>query len=338
MADAKPIPTQNAPDPAAAANLVAQVQQPQAQAPAQAAKPTPVPDAQWKCEIKGLDDKGGAVDLPEKITIGDRLLMTCEGPLAKLDASAQLRIETSPDQPPAFYVQEIRELKETSATLVVSPWLGGTAKLKNPVLTDKKVRVGLGDLELQMTSVIDPAKNPEGKPYPPEHPLSLAWPLWFWLLAGALALGVAYLIGLLVRQSLRRKKLLTMLEKNAIALSPLNHLNKELRKLQRQIPVGDQKWDQMGARAYFKTLETEFRWFLARELIIPAIEGSSRTIQKTLKKNDPELFKSVSRELRIVLSETRKAQTSNAGSEDALQLMELVRTLASRIVKERTSA
>ncbi len=241
------------------------------------------------------------------------------------------------DQPPQFYIQEIRELKETGATLVVSPWLAGNVKLQNPVLTDKKVRVGLGEIELQMTSVMDPAKNPEGKPYPPEHPLTLAWPLWFWVLIAALAVGVAYVVGLAVRQSLRRKRLLTLLEKNAIALSPLNHLNKELRKLQRQIPVGDQKWDQMGSRSFFKTLETEFRWFLARELVIPAIEGSTRTIQRTLKKNDPDLFKAVSRDLRIVLTETRKAQTSNAGSDDAVQLMELVRTLASRIVKERTA-
>ncbi|RYZ67596.1 MAG: hypothetical protein EOP05_17545, partial [Proteobacteria bacterium] len=83
-----------------------------------APKPTPALTVQWKCEVKGLDPKGAATDLPEKITIGDKLLLTCDGPPATLDKTAKLRIEMDPEQPPWFYIVEARELKDAHVTLV----------------------------------------------------------------------------------------------------------------------------------------------------------------------------------------------------------------------------
>ncbi|RYZ83409.1 MAG: hypothetical protein EOP04_20020, partial [Proteobacteria bacterium] len=292
-------------------------------------KPTPPLTVQWKCEFK---------DVPEKVTIGDKIAMVCDGPPARLQA-ASLRIEMAPNEPPVLYILEVKELKETSASLIVAPWLGGEGKLQNPALTDGTTRIGLGELQLQMTSVMDPKTNPEGKPIPPLHPLALAWPIWLWILASALVCGLLYLVGLAIRQSLRRKRLLTLLEKNSIALSPLNYFNKELRKLQRQIPVPSssgidalgksQGWDQSQSKAFFQVLEKEFRWFLARELIIPAIEGSTGTILRSLRKADRDLSKHVGRDLRIVLTELRKAQAPPASnSEDAVQLVELARSIA----------
>lgn len=295
-------------------------------------------NAQWKCELQGLSAEGKSEALPESLTVGTKLLMTCDGPPAKLNAE-KLKIVLDPKGLPPFKIIDVRELKETGASLVVAPWLVGEAKLKNPTLTDESVTVGLGDLNLTIASVIDPAKNPENKPFPPLNPMTLAWPLWLWLFVGALVLGVVYGVGLLVRQSLRRKQLLALLEKNAVALSPLNHFNKELRRLMRQIPQGATAWEAKTSQEFFSSLETEFRWFLARELVVPSVDGSTSLILKSIKKSDRDLYKNVSKDLRVVLTELGKASrlTTSLSSQDAIQLVDLSRNLADRIAKERNA-
>ena len=304
-----------------------------------APKPTPTPamDQQWKCELKGLSADGKTItDLPEKISVGQKLALECDGTPSKIGRE-NLVIETWDTQKYSLHLLETRELGETKATLIVTPWRAGEWKVQNPALTDHKVRVGLGDFEYTVSTVIDPKTNPEGKPFPPLHPLTLAWPLWLWIFVAAIACGILYLLGLLVRKSLRRKKLLATLEANATALSPVNHFNKELRKLQRQIPLSGQTWSKDESRAYFKELDSQFRWFLARELVIPALDSSTGTILAELKKADRDVYKHSGRDLRVALLELRKAQsTSNeSASEDALQLMELTRKVADQIAKER---
>lgn len=307
-----------------------------------AANPTPQPTAtppmnqQWNCELKGLSSDGQtATDLPAKITVGQKLMLKCEGPLMTISREG-LTIEAWDTQKYSLHLIETRELTEAKATLIVTPWQAGEWKVQNPALTDHKVRVGLGDLNYTVASVIDPKTNPEGKPYGPVDPLILAWPLWLWLLASALICGVLFIFGLGVRKSLRRKRFLTTLEKNATALSPVNHFNKELRKLQRQIPLGSQTWTDGESQDFFKELESQLRWFLARELVIPAIDGSTGAVLKAMKKADLNVYKQSARNLRIALLELRKAKGAVAVSgDDALQLMELTRKIADRIAKER---
>ncbi len=298
-------------------------------------KPTPAMNVSWDCKLKGLGDDGKATDaLPATIQVGTKLILVCEGPPANLTRK-NLVIETSEAQMYGLHLIEARELGETSATLIVTPWRTGEWKLKNPALTDQVIRVGLGDFEYTVATVIDPKTNPEGKPFPPQHPLSLAWPLWVWLLVAAFALGILYLMGLALRKSLRRKKLLTLLEKNATALSPVNHLNKELRKQQRQIPLQGASWPIADSKKFFVELESQFRWFLARELVIQALDGSVRSILVELKKADRDVYKHSHRDLRVALLELRKAQSGTPMGDDAVQLMDLVRKVADQIAKER---
>jgi hypothetical protein len=126
-----------------------------------------------------------------------------------------------------------------------------------------------------------------------------------------------------------------MLEKNATALSPVNHFNKELRKLQRKIPLEGQTWSKEESRDYFTELDSQFRWFLARELVIPALDGSVGEIMREMKKADYDVYKHSARDVRVALIELRKAQSATLGADDALQLMDLSRKVADRIAKER---
>lgn len=303
-----------------------------------APKPTPTPamNQQWKCELKGVAADGKTItDVPEKITVGQKLALECDGAPSTLSRN-NLVIETWDTQKYSLHLLEVRELGETKATLIVTPWRAGEWKVQNPALSDQKVRVGLGDLEYTVMSVIDPKTNPEGKPFPPAHPLTLAWPLWLWILVAAIVCAFLYVLGLMVRKSLRRKRLVTLLENNATALSPANHFNKELRKLQRQMPLAGQEWPRDASRAFFKELDSQFRWFLARELVIPALDSSAGAILKDLKKADRDVYKQSARDLRVALLELRKAQgAASSTSEDALQLLDLTRKVADRIAKER---
>lgn len=310
--------------------------------------PTPPMTNQWKCELHGLGpDQKTATDLPAKTTVGQKMLASCDGEISALSkafsatSQSRLKIELNDQQIYSLHLISVIELGETKATLIVTPWRAGELKITNPALTDGKTRIGMGDLELNVATVIDPKSNPEGKPFPPIHPLTLAWPLWVWLFAGAIGLGLLYVLGLGVRKSLRRKKLLATLEKNATALSPVNHFNKELRRLQRKIPLqssssAQEPWTTAQIRDFFSELESQFRWFLARELVIPAIDGSVGTIMRELKRTDRDVYKHSSRDLRVALIELRKAQASTSLlGDDALQLMELARKTADRIAKER---
>lgn len=300
-------------------------------------KPTPAMDKQWKCEINGLSTDGHSSDaMPSRVTVGTKLFASCDGETASL-AKVGLKIELNDQQEYALHIWQVLKLTDTHAELVVVPWRAGDFKLKNPALTDAKLRVGMGDMDLTVATVIDPKQNPEGKAYPPWRPLDLAWPLWLWILAASVCCGIAYLLLLGVRKSLKRKKLLALLEQNATALSPVNHLNKELRKLQRKIPLQGQPWpSREEMRALFNELDSQFRWFLARELVIGALDGSVRSIMREMKKADADVFKHNSREVRVALTELKNARSSDALSgDDALQLMDLTRKVADKIAKER---
>lgn len=131
-------------------------------------KPTPPMDKQWTCVLHGLGDDGKtSTELPQAITVGTKLLATCEGPSAASLSTANLKIELNDQQIYSLHLLKTLELKESSASLVVVPWRAGDLKLTNPALVSDHARVGMGDLQLTVASVVDPKTNPKGEPFPP---------------------------------------------------------------------------------------------------------------------------------------------------------------------------
>ncbi|MES2963706.1 MAG: hypothetical protein V4760_07425 [Bdellovibrionota bacterium] len=290
-------------------------------------KPTPAPDKQWACKIQPRAEG--------EITVGTKLVMLCEGEPATL-VKESLRIENREDMKYALRLLEVKSLDETKAELVVTSWMAGEIEVPNSVLTDGKLRVGIGDQKLTVATVIDPQSNPEGKPFGPFAPFALPWPIWLWLVVALIAALISLALWIPVRRSMKRKKLLTMLEKNAIALSPFNHFNKELRRLTRLVPTSaSQPWHEGDARTFFRELDAAFRWFLARELVISAVEGSPSKILAEVKRANPDVHSMNRKDLRLVLDELEKTQNGRPAIEDATQLAELCRTLSDRIAKSK---
>lgn len=297
------------------------------------------PDAKWVCRMSGLDEKGQLTgDLKEPITVGKKFHLACEGEPVTLNGSA-LFLELPKELKYSLRLLETRSLTETRAEFIATTWMTGQIDLKNPVLTDGMKRVDLGELSLRSESVLDPQTNPEGKPYGPWSPQHMAYPLYVWIALIAIFALAALIFYLGLRKSMRRKRLLAELEKHATALSPYNHFNKELRKLGRQSTLESNGADDgEGARQYFVDLDRSFRWFLARELIVPALDSSPREVVREVLKVDKGLHKEIKRDLHMALTELDKALRSSKklSSEDAQQLAELCRGLADKVARARS--
>ncbi len=301
--------------------------------PAATPAPTPVPvDTTWTCTASSMNERGEpAGPLSESLTVGDKFHLACEGAAVKLKTDA-LSLELPKDQKYLLRLLGTRQISETRGEFIATSWIAGEGKVSNAVLTDGTLRVGLSGIELKVNTVIDPQKNPEMKPAPPWGPASLSWPLWVWASIAIALLVIVLGAAFQTRGYFRRKRLLKLLEKNPIALTPYNQFNKDLRKLSREIPVSGE-WSQEAEKAFFKELDETLRWFLARELVIPVFDRKPNDIVKTLKKSHRGIYEVLRRDFTIALTESEKALKSSKriSTEDAAQLLELCRTLVTRV-------
>jgi hypothetical protein len=303
------------------------------------ASPTPQPiapaDVQWNCKTSPINSKGeGDTTSLENLTVGTKFYLICEGaPLAL--AKDKLSLELPKETQYALRLLETRSLSDTKGEFIATTWMAGELKLTNPILTDGTKRIGLGEMSLNVTSVIDPKTNPESKPYSPWTVLALAWPLWIWGFLLMVLFAAALAFGLRFRSSTRRKRLLKMLEKNAIAMSPYHQFNKDLRKLSREIPSDTAGWTLQSEKDLFRNLDEALRWYLARTLVIQTFDRRPNEIVRDLKRVSHRLQSELKRDLVITLSEVEKAAGSQKRTtiDDALQILELTRGLADRVHK-----
>lgn len=304
-----------------------------AAAPPAAPPPAPVQlDAQWACKTLALNERGEpAGELAQAITVGEPFLLACEGPATPLNRE-RLSLELPKQARYMLRLISARELTETRAEFLATTWTSGQIKLENPVLSDGQRRVGLGKVELQVSSVIDPQKNPEGQPFGPWGPVIMRWPLWVWGVVAGLIGGVIAIFVLQARRWWRRRRLLRLLEANPIAVKPYHQFNKDLRALARTLPVHESEWSEEKAAVFAHELDQALRWYLARELVVATIGRSPREIARDLKAADPKLHALVRRDLLIALGEIAKARSQKRFSlADAQQLMDLSRAVADRI-------
>jgi hypothetical protein len=305
--------------------------------------PTPIPsDVQWTCEIRTLNadgTMGGGLTKP--LTVGEKFLLACEGPsIDSLDLQKQgLELEIPKDQRYDMRLLQIRELGSARGEFIATSWKIGQHKLDNPILTDGRKRLGLGTVDLPIGTVIDEQKNPEHKPFPPIDPVALAWPLWVWLI---LLVLVGAIVGATVwqwRRVARRRRFLKLLEQNQVASKPYFHFNKELRRLQRQLPHADSEWSQGDAgvtrEIFFRELDSALRWYIARVYLLPSFQEKPRELLRDLKRMHRDDYPEIRRDLAVALDELEKAGRRPLSLRDAQQIVELTRSAADHIFKLR---
>ncbi len=310
-----------------------------APSPVPAQVPKPRVDAEWTCKTFAMDERGQAAgELSQAITVGTEFLLVCEGPSVVL-AQTKLGLELNKTQRYALRLLQTRSMTDVRAEFVATTWMAGQIKLSNLILSDGASRVNLGNIELNVASVIDQKTNPEGKPHPPWAPMLLAWPLWVWVAIGSAILLVVLVFVALVYRRVQHKRLLSMLESHPITLTPYHQFNKELRRLNRELPSKEGSWPDERVQDFLRELDQTLRWFLARELIVPAVDRSPREVVRSIKRADERLFKLIRRDLGVILSELHKAQrlkpsasdAQRVSVSDAQQLIDLARMVADRV-------
>jgi hypothetical protein len=315
------------------------------QATASLAAPEPVPpgtrvDAEWTCKTFAMDERGQAAgELNQTITVGTQFLLVCEGSSIVL-AQTNLGLELNMTQKYALRLLQTRSLTDVRAEFVATTWVAGQIKLNKLILSDGVSRVNLGNLELNVATVIDQKSNPEGKPYPPWAPMLLAWPLWVWGAIGTVILLLILIVVVVTYRRVQHKRFLNLLESHPIALTPYHQFNRDLRRLGRELPSMGDSWPDEKVRDFLRELDLALRWFLARELIVPTIDRSPREVMHNIKRADERLAKLIRRDLSVVLSELQKARNfkhsavSNAplmSVSDSQQLIDLARLVADRV-------
>ena len=310
----------------------------------ESAPPRPRVDAEWTCKAFAMDERGQAAgELKQSITVGTQFLLVCEGPSVVL-AQTQLGLELGKTQKYALRFLQTRSLTDVRAEFVATTWVAGQITLNNLILSDGASRVNLGNLELNVATVIDQKVNPEGKPFPPWAPISLAWPLWAWMVIGSVLLSAVTIVVVMIYRRVQHKRFLSLLEGHPITLTPYHQFNKDLRRLARELPSTDGAWTEEHIQDFFRELDLALRWFLARELIVPTLDRSPREVVRNVKRGNVRLFKIIRRDLGVVLSELQKARSlkrltvSDApviSVSDAQQLLDLARVVADRVDSAR---
>lgn len=283
--------------------------------------------AKWTCQTLRFDDKGGpgaSITDQNPVTVGEKFLLVCEGGGVELN-QAKLSLELPKKARYALRILETRGLEAGRGEFVVTTWVGQSVSFPTLILTDGSNRVDLGPLAINTKSSIPEEKQKEPQPYDPYGPVKLGLPVTVWILIAIVLCLIGAWAAWLASRLLKRKRLKTLLAKNQIALTPFNQFNKDLRRIVRA-GSGD-------LPASIKDLRESFRWYLTRDLVIPATTESTPRILKEIGRKHPKILKSQKRDLSLALNELDKAATSpeSTSETDLVQLTDLCRTLADRI-------
>jgi hypothetical protein len=164
---------------------------------------------------------------------------------------------------------------ESGVHLQVTSYQAGENKLENVVLTDGLVRISLSGIQFEVRSVLNPTEQ-DPKPFPPLPPVSLMWPTEVIVF---IASFVLILIGLSFRVYFLRKKraeFQAWLTGHRTPLTPIDQLNKELRRVAKERNPSSQVIE----------LEKVLREYLARELREPVLTASPKVILKRASDGD----------------------------------------------------
>jgi hypothetical protein len=326
---------------------------------------------QWSCEIRDA----------EALTVGKKFTMECLGPSVVLNGE-KLELKLQDEEKYALKVLEVHGLSQSSVKLVVTSYKAGVIRLANPLLTDGEASVGLGEVQFKVESVIKPPtgstppKEPskggpgglsvpggpptvdssggssapqqssgEVKAFPPWGPLQINWPSYVWLLLACVIIICSWSLFCLIRAQVRTKRFFIELKKHNSALSPLHQFNKELRVLARNYNLGAESagWSAQKAVECLKELDLCFRWYIAREFLLPVIDLSPVKIVNMMAKHNARLDREIGRDLLIALKEITRAKldkvsgqsskASQVSNADVMQLVELCRKLADSMAK-----
>lgn len=285
---------------------------------------------QWKCNLEGAD----------ALTVGDVFSLSCFGPPTQIDQQ-KIGLRRPKEFPYLLKILKVDELTQTTFKAQATTYTASEKPydVAGYGITDGQKTIEFVPFRLTVKSVITQENNPENKPFPAYGPVPLSYPLWIWIALAVVGIALVALFFRFFRLGRQRRAFLQELKDRSSALSPYHQFQKELRQIARTLPLSHQEeWQPPVAQKAIESLDSSYRWFLAREFKVPAHQWSANLVHREVKKIDRKLFKKAQKQLEISDRELRRARKnfSIVSLQDFQQLLEIVRKAADLIRSQRT--
>lgn len=293
------------------------------------AEMTEQPIPLWKCEF---------AELPQKVTVGDIFELRCHGDsIIPLQERAQIQfIDEAKDQTYGLHILKVIHSDVDEARFAVTGYKPGDYK-ESFVISDSTSAFQVEEMAWSVSSVIPKDQKPE--PYGPFGPYGLSFPVWFWASLGLIVLLVLLAIVRKYRKHKTRQRIINELSTHQTALGPFHQFNKDVRQLDRKYTLRLQTEPQQDIiwNEYLKEIDYVFRMYLVRELLVPAVDWSSRETLKDIKAQHRDIYNDVGTALSKVLRELDrgKAREDNLYKIDCEQMIAMVRKVAGHIHRSR---
>ena len=250
---------------------------------------------QWKCHFKKL---------PKTITVGDPLLLSCDGETSLSLKKEKLFIRfLQPEHKYKLHILKVVHLDSQSADLLVTSYRTGDFR-ESFFITDGTQEFFVEGLEFSVKSLLP---EPPLSPHPPFGPWSAPFPLFYLTLWGFVLFLFLLVSALRIRFFVLRKKFLKKVENRKVT-RPSKVFAKSVRKY-------DEK-----RKNFIPCLEKAFKLFLENCFFIPTEDKSPDRIVHSLKKYCPAVYKKYGDRLLQVLGEFQYFQEKEAKEEESFQL------------------
>lgn len=270
----------------------------------------------WDCVVEGA----------QGLTVGARFSIKCSGsPVAPFQSDA-LSIIDERGEPFGLKLLEVQSLDESHLHAAVTSYTPAEYKGVTFKLSDGRQTIELKGVDFQIASVLQQEQKQE--PYPAFPPWVMSFPLWLWF-----AIGLAILLPSLgtwsfARRKIQRRKLIEGLRKQKTARPPFDELHRELRQLERVHGLEPKE-----PQKYVEDLDRAFKFYLVRELTVPAFDWSDREIMREIKRSSKHVFVECEKSLGRLLRELRRASRTVPSINDCQQLTTMVRETSEDVFK-----
>ncbi len=270
------------------------------------------------CHVEGSDPSTA-----KPLTVGDTFKVECATERFVLNP-AKLKFITK--KPYQLQILKTEMQPDGRLQLMVTSYQVGDFKEDDLNLSDGIAQVPVKGIEFKVESVIDKQNPPKG-PYGPFGGYMLTMPMFYlWSV-----IGLVVLVGLGVTfKVLRRwqqKRLIDGLKKHDSRLGPQTQLHVRFRQLERSrfLEGGE-------VQKHLAEIDDILRLFIIRQFKIPAYDWSDRLIIKDFQHRFGFLGSDASKELMVLLRETRKTKSSAvAQSKDVEQLTRKIKRWADQV-------
>lgn len=281
----------------------------------------------WTCELEAYNKK------IEELNVADPFTLNCVGDFVE-NLGSDLKIKvTEPGHPYSLKILKVIKSENEQLQIKSTSYIPGEHKIKFQILNPDNKGVEVNELNINVTSVIDPEK---GMPtsYGVIGPMQMTWPTWFvFVFIGLIA--VLVVSGLLASfKSYQKKKVLKSimlvddqdlkaLKKHERYKLSLKIFIKKIREYRREFLKPEAlRTKEYSVESYTKDLRDEFILYVSRLFMVPLTEKKQKNILTYLKKRHPFFYDNFQKDFNYILNELEGVTTENFDKESLQRLFD----------------